>query len=451
MSSEQHPTYSTAKTPGEIIEAVARAVWWQEHGSTKCPAHMIPTEPALREYVRVSGGGWIGENPDDGNGPCLFVEWPVPSAPIDRIMASGRMRRPALRRPSNIATAHADWIALSKPRPEHPLRPLVRAWQQRPRPVQRNRRLARTMPTGVGMAKDRKGFLPPWYVNPHDGGQLALPGFGPDVQDLPTPALPLVLYDLGVGRGVEQRGRGAPLALRIWVEAVLSISLSDRRHIDGAATLEFPLKAIYPNGIPKRVEYYPRLEAAQEALAKREAKIPWEDPTTKQQGARHVVLINDIVTGRNPHLRVIVDLPPGAITGPTVSPRLAHWGVTAAPHYRALLGLAYRWWKPGQTHHPVDNRRDRHWIETQDPKRYSKVTDAEIVALVNPTSTRAQQRNLISESWRVLHDLVAAGEVRYIDGRLMPPAALPYIPRRHALKRLLARRRNRGSGVRKPG
>ena len=338
MSSEQHPTYSTAKTPGEIIEAVARAVWWQEHGSTKCPAHRIPTEPALREHVRVSGGGWIGENPEDGDGSRLLVEWPVPSAPIDRMMASGRMHRPA-RRLSNIATAHADWIALSKPRPEHPLRPLVRAWQQRPRPVQRNRRLARTMPTGVGMAKDRKGFLPPWYVNPHDGGQLALPGFGPDVQDLPTPALPLVLYDLGVGRGVEQRGRGAPLALRVWVEAVLSISLSDRRHIDGAATLEFPLKAIYPNGIPKRVEYYPRLEAAQEALAKREAKIPWEDPTTKQQGARHVVLINDIVTGRNPHLRVIVDLPPGAITGPTVSPRLAHWGVTAAPHYRALLGL----------------------------------------------------------------------------------------------------------------
>jgi len=451
MSSKKHPTYSTAKTTDQILEAVARAVWWKEYNNAQCPTGKIPTESDLCEYVQASGNGTAVSDPDKAGGLRLFVEWSAPSAPADHTMVNGRVPRSTLHSLSTVATAHADWITLPRPRPEHPLHALVRSWQRRPKLVQRNKRLARTMPTGVSMAKDRKGFLPPWYINPYEDGQLALPGFGPDVQDLPTPALPLVLYDLGVGRGVEQRGRGAPLALRIWVEAVLSVNLSDRRHINGAATLEFPLKAIYPNGIPKRVEYYPRLEAAQEALAKREAKIPWEEPTTKQQGARHVVLINDIVTGRNPHLRVIVDLPPGAITGPTVSPRLAYWGVTAAPHYRALLGLAYRWWKPGQTHYPVGSGRNRYWRETQDPKRFGKVTDPEIVALVNPTSTRAQQRNLISESWHVIHDLVAAGEARYTDGRLMPPEVLPHIPRRHALKRLLMWRRNRGSGVQKPG
>ena len=444
MRSKQHPTYSTAKTADQILEAVARAAWWKEHSGAECPEHMVPTESDLCGYVQVSGGGIIVDDSGEMGEPRLFVECSILSDLGDHLSRATLRHR-------DIATAHADWMTLLKRRPEHPLRPPVRAWQQRPNPIKRNKRPARTMPTGVSMARNRKGFLPPWYVNPHEGGQLALPGLGPDVQDLPTPVLPLILYDLGVGRGVERRGRGAPLALRVWVEAVLSVSLPDRRHVDGAATLEFPLKAIYPNGIPKQVEYYPRLEAAQEALARREAKIPWENPTTKQQGARHIVLINDIVTGRNPHLRVIVDLPPGAITGPTVSPRLAHWGVTAAPHYRALLGLAYRWWEPGRTHYPVGSGHNRYWIETQDPKRYSKVTDAEVVALVNPTSTRAQQRNLISESWRVLRDLVAAGEARYIDGRLMPPATLPRIPRRHALKRLLTWRRNRGSGVRKPG
>ena len=44
MNSEQHPTYSTAKTSGQIIATIAQTAWWKEHGSAQCPENMIPTE-----------------------------------------------------------------------------------------------------------------------------------------------------------------------------------------------------------------------------------------------------------------------------------------------------------------------------------------------------------------------------------------------------------------------
>ena len=51
MSSKKHPTYSTAKTTDQILEAVARAVWWKEHSNAQCPTHKVPSEVELRDFV----------------------------------------------------------------------------------------------------------------------------------------------------------------------------------------------------------------------------------------------------------------------------------------------------------------------------------------------------------------------------------------------------------------
>ena len=62
----------------------------------------------------------------------------------------------------------------------------------------------------------------------HREGQLAMPGFGET--DFDGPALPLALYGLGDTNLQHGGGRGAPLALRLFVEAVLAVRLEDRRN-----------------------------------------------------------------------------------------------------------------------------------------------------------------------------------------------------------------------------
>ena len=318
------------------------------------------------------------------------------------------------------------------PDPETDLALLTHAVEAMPAPVHPNTRQDRTIPARIGMASrndHRAGrlFTPALYAGDKTG-QLVLPGFAAHTPDLPTPALPLALYDLGIGQGVEQRGRGAPLALRLWIEAVLSVGIQDRMHGGPVAmevTLRDLLKRLYPRRRPKPNEYWPRLMAAVEALESPEARIPFEDPDTGGSGLQRVVLVSRIPRGESAlddKVRLIVDLPPGSRQGPVLSPDLPWWGLKSAPAYRALIGLAFRWWEPGRTHHPVGKGKRRHWIEAQDPARYGKpLTDAEVIALCFPTSTRAQRRKLAHEAWRVLKALVDAGEARDVDGRLLPP------------------------------
>ena len=294
--------------------------------------------------------------------------------------------------------------------------------------VQANPRRDRTLPSRLGMAErsdSRAGrlFTPAQHVA--DGGQMVLPGFGVHVA-LPTPALPLGLYDLGVGDAVERRGRGAPLALRLWIEAVLSVPL-DVRRLNELVVMEVTLRELlarlYPGRRPSPAEYWPRLQAAVEALESPQARIPFEDPVTGEGGLQRVVLVSRIPRGPGAlgdKVRLIVDLPPGAHEGPIVSPNLAWWGVKAAAPYRALIGLAFRWWNPGITRYPV--RRGQHWVQRQNMAAYGDpLTDDEAIALCFPTSVRAQRRNLVYEARRVLKTLVDAGEARLIKGRLLPP------------------------------
>ena len=309
---------------------------------------------------------------------------------------------------------------------------LVRPPRSRQRPpavlVPANKRPDRTLPSRLGMAErtdNRTGrlFTPASHADP--SGQMVLPGFGVHIT-MPTPALPLALYDLGVGDSAERRGRGAPLALRLWIEAVLSVPLDERRRNEPVAlevTLRELLARLYPGGWPSPARYWPRLMAAVQALSSPQAFIPWEDPETGEGGLQRVVQVSRIPRGPgalDDRVRVLVDLPPGADDGPIVSPNLAWWGVKAAAPYRALIGLAFRWWNPGITRYPV--RRGEHWVQRHDLAAYGDpLTDNEAIALCFPTSTRAQRRNLVYEARRVLKGLVDAGETRLIEGRLLPP------------------------------
>ena len=181
----------------------------------------------------------------------------------------------------------------------------------------------------------------------HRRGQMALPGF--EYADYDGPALPLALYELGQDNPHRGGGPAAPLALRLFVEAVLAAPYDQRNAGQPVAlqvTLRDLLDRLYPGPRkPRPNEYWPRLMRAVEALDSMDARIPWQDPNTGRGGLRRVVSVGDIPRGPDALddvVRMVVDLPPGSGPGPLVTPTLGAWGAKSAPAYSALLNLAYR-------------------------------------------------------------------------------------------------------------
>ena len=311
-----------------------------------------------------------------------------------------------------------------------PLAPLVNAWQQRPRPVEPNRRVTdRVIPARLAMAhtssNPRLLFSPAAHAEyGPDGKQLVMPGFAN--VDTPSPALPLALYDLGAGPTISP-GRGAPLALRMFVESVLSVPMQERERgqpVAMSVSLREFLKSLYPTRTPSPAEYWPRLMAAVEALDSWDARVPLYDPQTKRSELRRVVSVGGIPRGPgalDESVRIIVDLPPGSGHGPQVSDNLRLWGVKSAPAYRLLINLAYQWHNPGVTKIPVGKGKARHWVQVDDPERYPMITDADLVALTFPTMSSKAERRKPGEAWGYVRQLEKAGELRVVGGKILPP------------------------------
>ena len=259
----------------------------------------------------------------------------------------------------------------------------------------------------------------------HREGQLAMPGFGET--DYDGPALPLALYGLGQDNPHRGGSPAAPLALRLFVEAVLAVRLEDRgkeKPIALEVTLRDLLARLYPGPRkPRPNEYWPRLMRAVEALDAMDARIPWVDPDTGRGQLRRVVSMSGIPAPAPARWATWCGwwstLPPGSGTGPEVPPTLGEWGARSAPAYNALLNLAYRWFDPGVTRHPVNG--GSHWLQAQDPERYPELSDADVVAVTRPLSTRATRRHLVAAGWETLRELEDAGELRIEGRRVLPP------------------------------
>ena len=254
-------------------------------------------------------------------------------------------------------------------------------------------------------------FSPAAHAPPD--GQGFLPGFGEEVV---TPALPLVLYELGVN-DPQNPGAGAPVALRIFVESILAMPLGQQ-----CAELSIPARTmiarLYPHRPPTAKEWDAAIETARAALASPEAGIQWNG---KRQWA---VWLHTIPTTLDGDIGIRVNLPEGSDTGPQVSKRLHLYGPKQGRHYRALLNLAYWWHEPGRTLIPAGKGKS-HWLQVDDPKRYRKLSDAEIVNIVFPKSASKRRRNLLSRAARTIADLRDDGELRIVAGKLLPPLKPP--------------------------
>ena len=328
----------------------------------------------------------------------------------------------------------AEVLALFKthePNRANPLASLLQGWLRRPLPVPASTRTeGRIIPARLAQVDpaDRRAgtlFSPAAHLVQQDGGhQHVMPGFE---HAQATPALPLQLYDLGIGPGVSA-GRGAPLALRLFVEGVL-VTPQWARDSGLPHPVEITLRALlarlYPGGRqPRPNEYWPRLMRAVEALESPAARVPWYDAETGRGGLRRIVSVGDIPRGPNALddlVQLLVNLPPGSGAGPQVSDNLGLWGARSANAYRLLLNLAYLWYAPGVTVRPLFGpAAARRWpggpthYQSANPAHYQVVSDDDLVHLTFPTSTRQQRRNLRPEARKALGEVQAAGEVRVL-------------------------------------
>ena len=277
-----------ARTLPDILAAIARATWANAHAGEECPANMIPSVAKLGEFVfavtqheymstsepneeyirkavreanrRLSAvfdrhrAGWTAFNaliPDSPAGPTMrpmlfaVVIESAEENPREGIWGTAaqleargiEVPRAPSEKGYNLEEVHHRWLALPDDRqPQHPLAPLVRAWQERPReaaPYNPKRRAS--LPSFQKVATDNvlPGF--PGADTPAQPDQLALPGFEPAITVCPSWLL--WLYDEGGGESMTQ-GRGAPWDMHLFVSAFLHLAIEDRH--GRWVTLRFP-------------------------------------------------------------------------------------------------------------------------------------------------------------------------------------------------------------------
>ena len=415
----------TAKTADEICAALARYCWAKTHSGEACPTPRIPSwsvliawwdqndSADLREEATRTLSVVMGED-------VLWVPWSTGSVAEDA--------RAVAQESDTVLTLveiHQRWIKLTKPRILHPLAPIVDAWQQRSsEPVNAvdksnlimPRSAAHVEPTSSGYYLARFGSA----VHREPNGQLLI-GFATEGERGPT--LPANVWTMGLA-AAEKRGAVVPLALRIWVAAILHTPLRARHgrfpvELQNLTLRKFLAWVYTSKASPKPIRYWAPLMAAREVINSTELPFEWRG----NLWSRPVVTLATPLT--RPALDdpwpVTVHLPPGDGTGPAINfARLQYWSVRNAACYRALINLAYRWHIEGKRLMPANG--GNHWLQIRDPNRYDCITDADAEAICYPPSIGAKRRDQrIADAHTALEELVKAGDAVAVDGRLLPP------------------------------
>ena len=366
---------------------------------------------------------------------------------------------------------HVLWIKAGEDRGKHPLAPLVKAWQERPVTVEPDTKKNAIMPASFAIVWDlrsEQGKLFDISSTSQTGFHAAksqglLPTMDPEPPVI-LPSLPLILYDAAGGKSMTQ-GRGAPLALRLWVESILSIPLAARSGVRRVVcTLEELIAQLWPNGWSGPARDKPKLEYAFNQI--QQAYIPWKG------GRWLAVTVRNRPDYRNLKSPVVfdVELPPGSDRGPLVHrPTLRKYGVKSALAYRLTLGLAYLWNKylthQGKRLPPVipEVKRDSegyvldaqgkiatgksgqaatHWndrrairtgrfVRNPEMERLPWLTSADLIDLGMPYQTggqpqqRAARRMVLMRARRVVLEMVETGDLAIEEKnhliRIAPP------------------------------
>ena len=353
----------------ESLRLLTRAVWQANGNDAACPAEKYPTFRQLDDLITTTAWGLEAREE-------FFRRWQSLAPSDDATIESGG---------SFSELAHLVWeeAATSDPNRQHPLAPLIAAWQSGPLEVQAVREPDGTLrPDTIapriamrdsGNPRADRLYLPPAHISTDsDGSQVTLPGFEGGRSTGGIPVLPVNLYDLGVEAGEARGGRGsAPIPARMLVKLAAAPS-AYVRHGERFVTYQITLRdlrdALYPpmrldgrrRRLPPVSEMWPRVRAAIRVINE-DARIPIIDPETGYGRYHHLLRISENF-GRidlNMPIHVVLDIPPEVEGGVELPVRLDQWGAESAPAYRALLGLSFLWHEPGRTHAPT---KDGRWL-----------------------------------------------------------------------------------------
>ena len=389
-----------------------------------------PTDPPTPEALAE----WWRECPEAGDG------WPPDSmeTPSPRFMASPDGVLPTLPRVLTetyggdkhsyvtrtaypVRVMARNWLEVRKADPggcpAFPLAPIIRAWIGRPRPVHPERRRAGRLPASLSQLADGYGRgrdVLPRLAADVTGGAVQyslLPQLGGPVDEYAgewlASALPVELY--------ATRGRGAPLDIRLGLEAILSVRPEDRRG-HPVALGPWPwkrwLERVYPGrkASSNATRVWPGLQRALEALR---TDSRWWLPVSNGMGgweAVHVVAPIRVPLTGHPSERVAfaVTLDAAGRRGGVTDRRLIREaGAKSTAALGLVSGLPLVWDRPGDLRQSEAGR----WMQNADPRAYPLIALRGVVSLMYPGGPPKRKRwpQLLDEARALLDWLAAEG------------------------------------------
>ena len=353
-----------------ILSFLARIEWPKAHGGEACPFERIPDAEVLAAWLpkcpestwsdlRTNSGGILGRS-DGQSITFTLIEAAIYGFAVE--FRDGRKPGALAGIPNahdvagTVEALHRRWVDLpDSVRGKHPLGPLVKAWQDRPQPVDPDERDQGILPLGLlpdqpHHAGSLKGLsahrirvsrrelpAPGAIIEPEPQGLLPFGGEPPSATPRPVP---LVLID-ATGIGALQPGRGARLDKRLLIYSLLAMPLSQRRaggRYELRRTVRELAAEIWPNTW-RPGKHGETLVLALNAM--HFAKVRMSDG-----GYWLPAVMRREPNPRDPSSEAVIqlELPSDCDRGPLIDrPQLVMEGVRSDPAFDLWLGLAYYW------------------------------------------------------------------------------------------------------------
>ena len=253
---------------------------------------------------------------------------------------------------------HKAWAKAMEEEPDlkHPIAPLIEQWFRRPLRIEQSRKRVGILPISMesaGALGYLPGFAPEEAPLGNQAGMGMLPGFAP-VDSTIIPGALVQTWAAGGGKMVN-RGRGAPVPLRIWFGLLTSLPYEARR-VPGRKRLEMTLRdlrdLIYYKQEGRRHHFNPKRDIARmrgDLWEVDQIRIRTMLPGYKAPGLWRPVGVTLMPEAHLDSPIVFdIELPPGSVGGAMIDrSAMRYFGVKSAPQYAASIGLPYYWNKFG--------------------------------------------------------------------------------------------------------
>ena len=255
---------------------------------------------------------------------------------------------------------HRAWAAADERAPgiKHPIAPLIEQWFKLPLRIAQSRKRAGILPLSMESA-GALGYLPGFApddapLGDQEGlGLGMLPGFAP-IEGTIIPSGMVQTWAAGGGKMVN-RGRGAPVPLRIWFGLLTSLPQEARRSPKRRRirmTLRDLRDLIYFKPEGGRHHFNPKRDIARmrrDLWEMDQIRIRTVLPGYKAAGLWRPIGVT-LMPAADLESPVVfdVELPPGSEGGAMIDrSAMRYFGVKSAPQYAASIGLPYYWDKYG--------------------------------------------------------------------------------------------------------